>query len=250
MKTIWDYTNLADAYVKRPDYALEAITSMLQIAGVQKGDTVLDVGAGAAHLTRHLVKAGLQVHAVEPNDAMRAHGIERTREFPNVSWYEGVGEHTGQPANSFRLVTFGSSFNVTRRNEALAEAHRVLQADGWFACLWNHRDLKDSLQKEIENYIQQEVPYYAYGSRREDPTKVIDESGLFNKVIPFVGRTIHKIATQDFIEAWESHGTLERQAKERFSEIVKGIATICRQQGTDILQIPYITHGWMARVKK
>ena len=30
MKTEWDYTNLADAYLKRPDYAPEAIKKMLE----------------------------------------------------------------------------------------------------------------------------------------------------------------------------------------------------------------------------
>ena len=33
MKTEWDYTELAAAYVKRPDYAAEAIDKMLAVAG-------------------------------------------------------------------------------------------------------------------------------------------------------------------------------------------------------------------------
>lgn len=37
MKTEWDYTTLADAYLKRPDYADAAIDAMLSIAGVRKG---------------------------------------------------------------------------------------------------------------------------------------------------------------------------------------------------------------------
>ena len=32
MKTEWDYTNLADAYLKRPDYSEVAIDAMLSIA--------------------------------------------------------------------------------------------------------------------------------------------------------------------------------------------------------------------------
>lgn len=31
MKTEWDYTNLAEAYLKRPEYAKEAIDKMFQI---------------------------------------------------------------------------------------------------------------------------------------------------------------------------------------------------------------------------
>lgn len=48
MKIEWDYTNLAEAYLKRPDYAQSAIDKMLDIAGVKKGDRACDMGAGAA----------------------------------------------------------------------------------------------------------------------------------------------------------------------------------------------------------
>lgn len=141
MKTEWDYTELAEAYLKRPDYAQDAIDKMFSIAGVEHGDSVCDVGAGAAHLTLKLAEYGLHVWAVEPNDAMRANGIRRTSRYENVSWFEGVGEHTGMAGNQFDLVTFGSSFNVCNRQEALEEAKRILKDGGWFACMWNHREL-------------------------------------------------------------------------------------------------------------
>lgn len=67
---------------------------MLEIAGVELGDLACDVGAGATHLTLMLAQYGLKVDAVEPNDAMRANGIKRTEMLENVSWFEGVGEHT------------------------------------------------------------------------------------------------------------------------------------------------------------
>lgn len=47
MQTEWDYTNLADAYLKRPDYAQTAIERMLETAGIRPGGIVCDVGAGA-----------------------------------------------------------------------------------------------------------------------------------------------------------------------------------------------------------
>ena len=38
MKTEWDYTNLADAYLRRPDYAPSAIQELLIRAGVKQGE--------------------------------------------------------------------------------------------------------------------------------------------------------------------------------------------------------------------
>ena len=34
MKTNWDYTQLADAYLERPDYAPDALKQLFNIAGL------------------------------------------------------------------------------------------------------------------------------------------------------------------------------------------------------------------------
>ena len=60
MKTEWDYTNLAEAYLKRPEYAGDAISEMLKIAEVNVGDSACDIGAGAAHLTWSLQNSDLR----------------------------------------------------------------------------------------------------------------------------------------------------------------------------------------------
>ena len=142
MKTEWDYTTLADAYLKRPGYSRPAFQAMLSIAGLKKSDTVCDVGAGVAHLTLLLADSGLDVVAIEPNDAMRTRGMKRTEKLNNVRWQEGTGEATGQAAQAFDMVTFGSSFNVCDRQQALTETARILKPSGWFACMWNHRQLR------------------------------------------------------------------------------------------------------------
>lgn len=250
MKTEWDYTNLADAYLKRPDYAQEAIDKMVSVAGVKAGDAVCDVGAGVAHLTLMLAAKGFDVTAVEPNDAMRANGIKRTSQCKNVKWFEGVGEHTGQDADKFKLVTFGSSFNVCNRLEALKEVQRILMKEGWFACMWNHRDLEDPVQKNIENIIKKHITNYSYGTRREDQTDVIKESGRFTNIQAFSGNVVQSVNIVDVIEAWKSHATLERQAKDKFNIIVSDIEKYLHGLGVDEIKIPYVTHVWMAKVEK
>lgn len=247
MKTEWDYTNLAEAYLRRPEYAPEAIAEMLSRAGVQPGNAVCDVGAGAAHLTLELAKFGLHVWAVEPNDAMRANGIKRTQAYPAVQWFEGVGEDTGMEAGKFDLVTFGSSFNVCDRLQALAETNRILKPGGWFACMWNHRDLDDPLQQQIEEVIKRNIADYSYGTRREDQTEVIESSGLFGPVKFVSGQVKHQILAEDFIEGWKSHGTVYRQSPEVFEKIVSEIRQVVEALHQETITVPYTTRIWMAR---
>lgn len=252
MKTEWDYTDLAEAYLKRPDYAQTAIVKMLETAGLKKGEgnPVCDVGAGAAHLTLKLAEYGLNVCAVEPNDAMRANGIKRTSQYETVKWFEGVGEHTGMEDGKFDLVTFGSSFNVCDRQAALKESKRILKKDGWFACMWNHRDLDDPLQKEIEDILKEQIENYSYGTRREDQTDVINQSGLFDQVIYLEGTVTHEILASDFIDGWKSHGTVQRQSKEKFDMINAEIRKVVEAKGKEYIKVPYTTRIWMAQVKQ
>jgi ubiquinone/menaquinone biosynthesis C-methylase UbiE len=248
MKTEWDYTQLADAYLKRPDYADAAINAMLAIANVKSGH-VCDVGAGVAHLTLKLAARKFDVAAVEPNDAMRANGIKRTAEFSSVSWFEGTGEQTGQPSQVFDLVTFGSSFNVTDRPRALAECKRILKPHGWFACMWNHRDLNDPIQSGIEDIIRVTIPSYGYGTRREDQKLVINESKLFGPVVHLDAGVIHSQSIEECVEAWRSHATLERQAGGSFAAIVANIESYLRGLGAPTVQIPYTTNIWIAQLR-
>jgi 16S rRNA A1518/A1519 N6-dimethyltransferase RsmA/KsgA/DIM1 with predicted DNA glycosylase/AP lyase activity len=85
MKTDWDCTALADAYLKRPDYADAAIDSMLSIAGVIKKSRVCDVGSGVAHLTLMLAARKYDVASVEPSNAMRVNERQRAGSFGKCS---------------------------------------------------------------------------------------------------------------------------------------------------------------------
>lgn len=249
MKTEWDYTTLADAYLKRPDYADAAIDGMLSIAGAEKGDKFCDVGAGVAHLTLMLAARALDVVAVEPNDAMRANGMKRTENLSNVQWFEGTGEKTGQKTQVFDMVTFGSSFNVCDRPVALKETARILKPRGWFACMWNHRQLDDPIQARIEAIIKEHVAGYGYGTRREDQTAVIDASGLFGPVVHLDSRVMHQQTIGECVEAWRSHATLERQAGGAFTQVVGAIEKYLVSLGTPTIQIPYSTNIWVAQLR-
>jgi ubiquinone/menaquinone biosynthesis C-methylase UbiE len=247
MKTQWDYSELADAYLERPAYSQEVLDDLCSVAGLEKGCTVCDIGAGVAHLTIPFAEKGFTVDAVEPNDAMRNNGIKRTAGYANVTWYEGVGEDSGRPSSHYDAVSFGSSFNVCDRSAALKEAHRILNPGGWFTCLWNHRDLTDPIQENIESIIAGFIPAYEYGTRREDQTQVIEDSGLFVDIGLHSGRILHSQAVEKAIDAWRSHATLHRQAGGDFHKIIAEIERYLLSLGEEFIAIPYTTQAWIAR---
>lgn len=243
----WDYSALAEHYDKRADYADEAIDTMLEITKPGRARPIADIGAGTGKLTKMLIARGYEVWAVEPNDAMRIRGIKNTADAL-VRWTIGTGEQTGLPDASCDLVAFGSSFNVTDRPKTLKEVARIARSHGWFACMWNHRDIDDDVQRLCEKIIRDRIPEFDYGSRREDQTGVIRASGLFEEPLLIESQVVHEMSLQDFVGAWRSHATLQRQAGAVFETIVREIEDALSKWST--LHVPYTTRLWCARLKR
>jgi ubiquinone/menaquinone biosynthesis C-methylase UbiE len=246
-KVTWDYTDHASHYDKRADYSRDAIDNLLKTIGCTPSRPVADIGAGTGKLTKELLKHGLTVSSVEPNDAMRTIGIQNTK-GKSAAWSIGTGEATGLPTSSAYAVFFGSSFNVVDQSVALSEVSRILIPNGWFACMWNHRDLDDPIQQRIESIIKSSIPTYSYGSRREDPTNIINTSGHFSDTRSIEGSFVWKMPKSDVIVAWKSHATLKRQAGSDlvFNGIIQEIANHLDTL-PEIVDVPYTTRIYFAR---
>ena len=243
----WDYTEHASDYDKRADYSSDAIRNLLKAIGSTLSRTVADIGAGTGKLTKELLKYGLTVRCVEPNDAMRTIGIRNTK-GKSVTWSVGTGETTGLPTGSVYAVFFGSSFNVVDQGLALTEACRILVSHGWFACMWNHRNLDDSIQRRIESIIKFSIPGYSYGSRRDDPTHIISASGYFARARSIEETFIWRTPKLDVLAAWKSHATLRRQAgsDSSFRQIIQEIASYLDEL-PEVIDVPYATRIYFAQ---
>ena len=243
----WDYTKLAPYYDKRAEYSEEAILEALKNIEADNMKLVVDVGAGTGKLTKILTKHLSHIHAIEPNDEMRKFGKINTS-HTSVEWFKGTGEETGLADESTHIAFFGSSFNVTDRSKTLKEVARILVPKGWFVCMWNHRDLSNSIQKDVEEIIKSFIPNYSYGNRREDQMKIINDSGLFYDANYIERRFTVQMSKEDYMEAWKSHGTLQRQSGDLFGDIISSIDNILVD--FDTLEIPYFTRIYYAQLKK
>ena len=174
IKTNWNYTNLAHHYDLRADYSKLLIKKILKQIKCQKNYPVADIGAGTAKLTKLLCENNLIVSAIEPNKNMRFYGEQNTKKFNNVNWSAGTGEDTTLKSSSIYCAFFGSSFNTLNYKKAFKEIKRITIKNGFFCCMWNHRNLKNIHQKEIEKIIKSHLPHYSYGDRRYDYKKIFN----------------------------------------------------------------------------
>jgi SAM-dependent methyltransferase len=238
----WDYSALAEHYRHRARYADAALDRLFALLALPNGASAVDIGAGTGRFTAALTAQGLAVAAVEPNPAMRAIGC---REVPAAHWLGTRGEATGLESARHDLVSFASSFNVLPPSAALAEAARLLKPGGWLVCLWNHRDLDDALQAELQAIVAREVPGYAHGARRDDPSGAILADGRFEAPRHIVGELRHAIDTRDFVEGFRAHATLVRQAGAKLPRVLDALAA--RLAGHDRLSVPFVTRIFAAR---
>ncbi|WP_167854914.1 class I SAM-dependent methyltransferase [Mangrovimicrobium sediminis] len=202
----WDYSEQAPYYQYRPNYSPLAIDTLLEKLAVPRdeGFLIADVGAGTGNLTIMLEERGYTPIAIEPNDAMREIGIQRSASKP-TRWQAGTGEATGLPDKSVQAYLMGSSFNTTERDTTLKEAHRVLADGGWFACMWNHRSLEeDEIQSKTQAVLKSFFPDYTGGSRREDQRPILEASPYFSDVHYLEDSFTVQQTKEHYLLAWRS----------------------------------------------
>jgi ubiquinone/menaquinone biosynthesis C-methylase UbiE len=252
MNKKWDYSDQARYYKYRPNYQPQAIDDLCAYVKAKKNKNyiIADVGAGTGNLTIMLLKRGYSCVAIEPTPAMMVVGKKRTKGM-KATWLQGTGEKTGLKNNSIDWFVMGSSFNVTDRKKTLIEASRVLKNKGFFSCMWNNRDIKnDPTQNKIEKIIEEIIPNYQRGVRREGQADFILFNKMFNDVHYIEKDQIVKKSLDDYIKAWKSVKNSywdfnTRKGQNTFNKIIKRIKSEFGQ--TPEITIKYTTKIWTAQ---
>lgn len=254
-KNSWDYTAQAKFYSNRPNYAARAIDRICAYVDAknEKNYVVADIGAGTGNLTIMLADRVGRVIAVEPNQAMRDIGIEKTSGYKNIEWRSGTGESIPIEDGSIDLVTFGSSFNTTDRKKSLKESYRILKSRGYFACMWNNRDLNLSSQKEVEDIIKRHCSGYTHGVRRQQQANVILGSKLFNNIHYFEQPQKVIMGVERYLDGWRSVTNKfwdlnTAEGRKLFEDILGSVRE--RFKKDSMLELIYVTKVWIAEKQK
>ena len=141
------FGSAADLYAAaRPSYPPAAVRAVVP----DDARRVLDLGAGTGKLTAVLLDLGLEVVAVEPDDAMRAHVDPRAESLP------GTAEDVPLPDRSVDAVVVGQAWHWFDEAAALASVRRVLRPGGTLGLLWNLLDDSGGWPREVADLVGME----------------------------------------------------------------------------------------------
>jgi ubiquinone/menaquinone biosynthesis C-methylase UbiE len=117
----------------RPAYPDELIDHACQLAGIGRGDRVLEVGCGSGQLTRGLVTRGLRVTALEPGTSLMALARQNLEGAGAVEFVNAQFEDAPLPAGRFLAVFSASAFHWVDPEVGWQKAADVLVPGGTLA---------------------------------------------------------------------------------------------------------------------
>lgn len=120
---------------RRPAYPEELVEEACRVAGIERGDAVLEVGCGSGQLTRSLVERGLHVVAVEPGGHLLALAESNLGEAVGVEFVNERFENADLPYAHFRAVFSASAFHWIDPDVGWEKAARLLAPGGTLALI-------------------------------------------------------------------------------------------------------------------
>lgn len=126
------FTGFADKYDRfRPTPPERLASLLMDLAKVESGGVVVDLGCGTGLSTRYWAGRVAQVIGVEPTEAMRAQAQAQGGEA--ISYIHGFSHATGLPDASADIVTCAQALHWMDPPSTFAEVARILRPGGVFA---------------------------------------------------------------------------------------------------------------------
>ena len=220
-KKIIDYTIFSDDYSKLDGYSKEADLGLgcglpTEFAGLKKGNTVVDLGAGAGNdvfVARSIVGDTGKVIGIDMTEEMIDLANENKDKlgFTNVDFRLGEIEDLPVDKDSTDVVISNCVLNlVPNKEKAFSEIHRILKKDGHF-CVSDIvlvGNLPEGLKKSAEMY----AGCVAGALQKNDYLGIIHNTGFKNveikqtKTITIPDDILNKYLSEEQLSQYNKSG--------------------------------------------
>ena len=151
----------AKAYTEgRPDYAEELIECLYCEYGLSGSSVIADIGSGTGKFSRHLLERGSEVYSVEPSDDMRHIAEKELSKYPGFHAVKGSAENTTLKADIADFVTAAQAFHWFDVVHFRRECIRIMKKSAKAILVWNIRDDKDPLNRELYMVYSEHCPEF------------------------------------------------------------------------------------------
>jgi len=149
-------------------------------------------------------------------------------------------------------VSMASSFHWPDFDRAVLEFKRLLKPGGFFAALWNPRDVAGQpLLEDFEARIRELVPNLKRVSSGNSEftatlTARLEKCGVFAEVIYLEGGHVEEQSPERYLGLWESVNDIRVQAgEEKFKLFLDYVRE--KTSGLEHIKARYKTRAWLAR---
>jgi ubiquinone/menaquinone biosynthesis C-methylase UbiE len=187
------YSSKAENYARyRWDYAVEAISTIMQMAGVSNDTVVADIGAGTGILTKHFVGRAKTVYAIEPETEMRDLASMLFEGDASCVILDTCAENTSLPDQSVDLILVGQAIHWFAPEPAREEFRRIIKPSGWLAILRNYGT--------DEEYSRAISPLFEKFSKQAPADRISHQSEHFY----YGGQDFQKMLFPfEFLQTWD-----------------------------------------------
>jgi SAM-dependent methyltransferase len=252
MDTTDKFTTKAEAYARfRPDFALDAIDTILIQTGIGTQSVVADIGAGTGILTRHFVEKVALIYAVEPNDAMRSYAEANLGEYTSFRSLNTRAEETTIPETSVDLILVGQALDWFDPFPTSAEFQRIVKPGGFLAVISNPPEIPDTpLKLAVRGLFREE-----FGFNFEESSHPDNQPPNF-----YFGHDdfIHTRFPNPVPENWESFfggicsaSFAPDPEHPRFKDFSKAAREVFEQFQQDaVITMPFETELWLGKINR
>jgi SAM-dependent methyltransferase len=247
------FGEVAELYhAHRPAYPERVVDDLVDMAGLDRREAVLEVGAGTGKATAMFAARGIPVVAIEPSEEMAEVARRTCSIYADVRIERSDFETWDAAGRRFPLLFSAQAWHWIQQPAGYAKASSVLAPGALLAAFWN-RPLwaRSDLRAVLLAVYEQTVPELETldGSLHPGRTFPEGEENWEQAIAAADGLTSAEVRDYEwqqdysadmYVALLNTHSAIRVLDKERRSELFRAVAEVIRSNG-DRLTLPLVT---------